>query len=88
MVWADYRSQLCKCNDFNENGLFGRDRRHRRQLEVAHRSSRWRRERVEREQHNSKHPGVYHGNISGMHARNQKDLTVSILDCYDKAPRQ
>ena len=25
MVRADYRSQLCKCNDFNENGLFGRD---------------------------------------------------------------
>ena len=26
MVWEGYRSRLCKCNNFNENGLFGRDR--------------------------------------------------------------
>jgi IS30 family transposase len=25
MVWEGYRSRLCKCNNFNENGLFGRD---------------------------------------------------------------
>jgi len=24
MVWEGYRSRLCKCNNFNENGLFGR----------------------------------------------------------------
>ena len=26
MVSEGYRSRLCKCNNFNENGLFGRDR--------------------------------------------------------------
>ena len=26
MVWEGYRSRLCKCNNFNENGLFGRDK--------------------------------------------------------------
>jgi hypothetical protein len=25
MVWEGYRSRLCKCNNFNRNGLFGRD---------------------------------------------------------------
>jgi hypothetical protein len=25
MVWEGYRSRLCKCNNFNQNGLFGRD---------------------------------------------------------------
>jgi len=25
MVWEGYRSRLCKCNNFNENGLFGRE---------------------------------------------------------------
>ncbi len=24
MVWEGHRSRLCKCNNFNENGLFGR----------------------------------------------------------------
>jgi hypothetical protein len=26
MVWEGYRSRLCKCNNFDENGVFGRDR--------------------------------------------------------------
>ncbi len=26
MAWEGYRSRLCKCNDFNVYGLFGRDR--------------------------------------------------------------
>ena len=25
MAWEGYRLRLCKCNGFNENGLFGRD---------------------------------------------------------------
>jgi hypothetical protein len=25
MAWEGYRSRLCKCNDFNVYGLFGRD---------------------------------------------------------------
>jgi hypothetical protein len=26
MAWEGYRSRLCKCNDFNVYGLFGRSR--------------------------------------------------------------
>jgi hypothetical protein len=26
MVWQGYWSRVCKCNGFNENRLFGRDR--------------------------------------------------------------
>jgi hypothetical protein len=26
MVWEGYRSRLCICNNFNENGLFGTDK--------------------------------------------------------------
>src|SRR5713226_8944236 len=26
MAWKGYRSRLCKCNDFNVYGLFGRDK--------------------------------------------------------------
>ncbi len=32
MVWEGDRSRLCKCNNFNGNGLFGRDRR----FEIPH----------------------------------------------------
>jgi hypothetical protein len=34
MVWEGYRSRLCKCNNFNENGLFGTDNKFDRFLHI------------------------------------------------------
>src|SRR5258706_13236882 len=35
MAWEGYRSRLCKCNDFNVYGLFGRDTLQSRQKQTG-----------------------------------------------------
>src|SRR5258708_20408191 len=83
MAWKGYRSRLCKCNDFNVYGVFGRDW----QLECPSRD--WLRSLASRDtaQRRVSHPGTSQVTLATNHSREEaRQMRIGNRGLKTRAP--